>query len=147
MEGDLLHYCADGHHWTQKLDGGVGPSWGFGLTSIHYEGWANDRCPEPQRGWSIYDDEYDPTGANMHHAYRCPTCGDKHYIGGCLMGVRIGFDKTKDKCVPPEPVCGKPPVRTMAWVTPPRRRGNEVAGWIPVAEYERNGQLILEVPA
>ncbi len=135
MEGALLHYCEDGHHWTEQPDGGVSPSWGFGLTSIHYPDWRGDMCPEPERGYSRY------ANGGPDHGYRCPTCGEVHYVGGC----NHNFMPVKPPHEEPPPVCGKPPVRTLAWVTPMRRKGNHVFGWVPLAEYERNGQLLLEV--
>lgn len=125
----VLHYCEDGHHWTAQPDGGVAPSWGFGLTSIVYDQ-PTDRCPEPARGWSLYDDQHDPTALGdesvdgLHHGYKCPSCGTVHYVGGCGMGVRSDPWNAPDKpCVPPAPACGKPAVRTLHW-----RRGNPKHG-------------------
>lgn len=130
----VLHYCEDGHHWTEQPDGGVSPSWGFGLSSIHYDQ-PPDRCPEPARGWSIYDDEHDPTARGdesvdgLHHGYKCPSCGAVHYVGGCGMGVRSDpWDAHDPPCEPPPPACGKPPVRTLHWRRGDTRHGIS-AGW------------------
>lgn len=112
----VLHECADGHTWVEQPDGGVSPSWGYGLTSVQYDQPPN-RCPEPKRGWSIYDKKFRADQGDAHHGYRCPSCGAVHYVGGCGMGVRCDPWNTADPpCEPPKPVCKKPAVRTLYWL-------------------------------
>lgn len=136
-DGQLLHRCEDGHEWREQPDGGVGPSWGYGLTSIHYPDWPQDRCPEPERGWSRYTDE-----RNGEHGYKCPSCGEVHYCGGCGMGVRFDpWNTPEEACDPPPPVCGKPPVQTLRWSA--HRRGKGIGGWVDL-EPQPGEQLALD---
>ena len=138
LQGDrfnetLLHTCEDGHNWNEQADGGVSPSWGFGLTSVKYPGWDPRACPEPERGWSRYDDEFRADQGDVHHGYKCPTCSAVHYVGGCLSGVRCDPWNATEKCEPPAPVCGKPPVTTRRWVAGIGRGENRTAaGWVVV---------------
>lgn len=126
----VRHFCEDGHSWVEQPDGGVSPSWGYGLSSIRYDQPA-DHCPEPQRGFSRYDD------GGPDHGYQCPTCGEVHYCGGCGMGVRCGLPpEGAPVCRPPDPACGKPAVRTLHWRTGNARHGIS-AGWFdPNEAYE-----------
>jgi hypothetical protein len=109
----LLHTCDDGHSWTQQPDGGVSPSWGYGLTSVKYKGWDPALCPEPIR--------------NPDRTYTCVGCGGDFYTGHGTPGVMCdpwNFDK---RCKPPEPACGKPAVETRVWVAGERGKGG---GWV-----------------
>lgn len=123
----VLHECEDGHHWVEHPSGRVSPSWGFGLTAILYDQ-PSDRCPEPERGYSRYEN------GGPDHGYKCPTCGEVHYVGGCGMGVRSDPWEAKDPpCEPPAPACGKPPVRTLRWRRGDHRHGI-VGGWFDPSE-------------
>lgn len=133
----VLHYCEDGHGWRVQEDGGVSPSWGYGLTSVTWEGYDAETCPEPQRGFSIYE------GHGPYHGYKCPTCERVHYAGGCLMGVRFDPWNTPDPPCEPPPVCLKPYVRTLVWVDYNRRRPDEPSGWVELARTERSGQMAM----
>jgi hypothetical protein len=116
-KGDQFsHVCEDGHRWTEQPDGGVSPSWGFGLTSIKYEAHDPRTCPEPERGHSRYE------GSGPYHGYQCPTCGAVHYIGGCLMGVRCDPWNGTD-CEPPPIACGKPSLHVRRW-------DSKQGGWV-----------------
>lgn len=135
----IRHWCEDGHYWTEQPDGGVSPSWGYGLTSIKYPGHDPKTCPEPERGHSIYD------GHGPYHGYQCPTCLTVHYCGGCLRGVRTDPWNTPDpECAPPAPACGKPAVRSAEWKRvrrllpvdgdPARTAMRWTQAWVPVRD-------------
>lgn len=135
-EHGVMHECEDGHYWIVQPDGGVSPSWGFGLTSIRYEQ-PTDRCPEPERGHSIYED------GGPDHGYRCPTCGTVHYVGGCGPGVACGGPYNDDEpCAPPPPACGKPAVRTLRWLATVDPVTKVVHGWVDL-EPQPGEQLTL----
>lgn len=94
------HTCEDGHSWVEQEDGGVSPSWGMGLTSVRFEQGPR-ACPEPAR-----DDG----------RYECGGCGGRFYMGHGTPGVMSDPWNYDPRCKPPEPACGKPPVRTERWV-------------------------------
>ena len=54
MEGEFLHWCEDGHHWREWPDGRAARG-ASGSRRSRYEGWLSDRCPEPERGHTIYE--------------------------------------------------------------------------------------------
>lgn len=97
----LAHTCEDGHTWIEQDDGGVSPSWGYGLTSVRYEQGPR-ACPEPAR---------DGDGQ-----YECAGCGGRFYCGHGTPGVMSDPWNYDPACQPPEPACGKSPARTERWI-------------------------------
>lgn len=109
----LWHTCEDGHNWREQPDGGVSPSWGCALTSVHYDDWNPRRCPEPHR---------DGDGR-----IECAGCGEHFYIGHGTPGVMCDPWNYDERCLPAPPECGKPPARTRAWLKAP---GEKYGGWV-----------------
>jgi hypothetical protein len=109
----LLHVCEDGHSWREQPDGGVSPSWGMALTTIHFDGWNPRRCPEPER--------------DENRQITCQGCGTKFYIGHGTPGVMCDPWNFDERCQPAPPVCGKPPIATRAWLVP---KGEKHGRWV-----------------
>jgi len=111
----LWHTCEDGHQWRQQPDRGVSPSYGMAGTSIKFDGWDPARCPEPER-IAMPDDH------GLVRGIRCAGCGAERLPFNLLAGISCTpcelyreFCDTGHVHQPPAPVCGKPPVRTLAW--------------------------------
>jgi hypothetical protein len=124
IDRQLLHTCEDGHSWREQADGGVSPSWGCALTSVHFAGHDQRWCPEPAR-----DEE---------GRFECPGCGGRFWSGHGTPGVMADPWTYDERCVPAPPACGKPPVRTRRW-------DDDAGNWVDYVELGE--QLTLGVAA
>jgi hypothetical protein len=123
----LWHTCEDGHRWRQQPDGGVSPSYGMALTSIKFDGWDAARCPEPER-IALPDDR------GLVRGIRCAGCGEQRRPHDLLAGISCTpwelyreFRDSGHVHRAPPPICGKPPVRTLAW-------SEDVGNWVEVVD-------------